>query len=318
VTFSINVMKINDEIDRISSYATEMKKIQQSVEKIRNCIDNSCFAMQQERNLILKIEEAILEEAVGMDSLSEALSKIVEHYLDTERSVSLGVGQVYSEQLNEEITSSEQEELLWQKVRSLLLSLGIIKPQKQERVEEQIVTDLQQKEMDLYLKKEIEKILKKKRFSKKTWKSADMEERKKILDEYLQEVAAVMGLKIDNIQYSYLEKEDDTYNMGSYSSSSNTVKINEWVLENGGKDGVKDSYYLMTTIVHEMRHAYQHAACDNPDQFVVTEETIQKWQESFDNYKSKSGFMKEGMDEKAAYKAYRDQIVESDARNFAK
>lgn len=318
MTFSINVMKINDEIDRISSYATEMKKIQQSVEKIRNCIDNSCFAMQQERNLILKIEEAILEEAVGMDSLSEALSKIVEHYLDTERSVSLGVGQVYSEQLNEEITSSEQEELLWQKVRSLLLSLGIIKPQKQERVEEQIVTDLQQKEMDLYLKKEIEKILKKKRFSKKTWKSADMEERKKILDEYLQEVAAVMGLKIDNIQYSYLEKEDDTYNMGSYSSSSNTVKINEWVLENGGKDGVKDSYYLMTTIVHEMRHAYQHAACDNPDQFVVTEETIQKWQESFDNYKSKSGFMKEGMDEKAAYKAYRDQIVESDARNFAK
>lgn len=311
-------MKINDEIDRISSYATEMKKIQQSVAKIRNCIDNSCFAMQQERNLILKIEEAILEEAVGMDSLSEALSKIVEHYLDTERSVSLGFGQVYSEQLNEEITSSEQEELLWQKVRSLLLSLGIIKPQKQERVEEQTVTDLQQKEMDLYLKKEIEKILKKKRFSKKTWKSADMEERKKILDEYLQEVAAVMGLKIDNIQYSYLEKEDDTYNMGSYSSSSNTVKINEWVLENGGKDGVKDSYYLMTTIVHEMRHAYQHAACDNPDQFVVTEETIQKWQESFDNYKSKSGFMKEGMDEKAAYKAYRDQIVESDARNFAK
>ena len=171
--------------------------------------------------------------------------------------------------------------------------------------------------MELYLQSEIENILEKDRYSQSTWKNASVEERKEILNEYLQEVAAVMGLQIGEINYTYTEASNGTYNMGSYSPSTNMISINEWVLENGGKNNIQDSYNLMYTIAHEMRHAYQHAACSNPEQFVVTEETIQSWQESIDNYRSQRGFMQEGMNAEEAYNAYRNQTIERDARWFA-
>ena len=116
-----------------------------------------------------------------------------------------------------------------------------------------------------------------------------------------------------SIKFFYAESQNGYYTLGQYSHSKRTVSINEWVIETR-----RDSYSLMKTVVHEMRHAYQHSACDNPDQFIVSEETIQKWQNSFDNYKSQSGFMSTGMNESEAFRAYRNQAVEADARNFAK
>jgi len=124
-----------------------------------------------------------------------------------------------------------------------------------------------------------------------------------------------MGLSIGAINYTYSESENGYYNCGSYTPNTNTVSINEWVVE--GNDGI-NSYKLLTTVVHELRHAYQHAACDNPDQYVVSDETINTWRESFNNYKSSSGFEKEGMSPSEAYNAYRNQAVEKDARKFAK
>ena len=197
------------------------------------------------------------------------------------------------------------------------MAWGIVKAERQTRVPGEAVTAAQEREMDLYLRNEIEEILGKERYSRSTWQNASVEERKEILNESLQEVAAVMGLQVGEINYTYRESSNGTYNMGSYSPTANVISINEWVLENGGKDGVADSYDLMYTIAHEMRHAYQHAVCNNPDQFVVTEETIRSWQESIDNYRSQSGFMQEGMSAEEAFKAYRNQTIERDARWFA-
>ena len=105
--------------------------------------------------------------------------------------------------------------------------------------------------------------------------------------------------------------------MGSYDPDTDILYINEWVLKNAGIGNTLDSYDLMTTIVHELRHKYQRDACANPDQFVVTEETIQSWQENIDNYKNKSEFEEDGMGAREAFKAYRDQTIEKDARRFA-
>jgi hypothetical protein len=55
-----------------------------------------------------------------------------------------------------------------------------------------------------------------------------------------------------------------------------------------------------------LRHAYQHAAVDSPDQFVVSTPTTQAWQSNFDNYiKAEKDFT-----------AYENQIIETNARDF--
>ena len=74
----------------------------------------------------------------------------------------------------------------------------------------------------------------------------------------------------------------------------------------------------MTTVVHELRHAYHHAAVDNPTRFQVSQETIDAWKDSFDNYRDTGDFMDDyGMSRQEAYDAYRNQDVERDARWFA-
>lgn len=71
-------------------------------------------------------------------------------------------------------------------------------------------------------------------------------------------------------------------------------------------DNYINSYNLMGTITHELRHAYQHQAVDNPENFVVTEETIDVWETNFDNYISPS----------TDFDLYQEQPVEVDAREF--
>ena len=64
----------------------------------------------------------------------------------------------------------------------------------------------------------------------------------------------------------------------------------------------------MTTVVHELRHAYQHAAIDDPERYQVSQETIDAWKESFATY---------AQEKAKGYQSYRNIIVEKDARKFA-
>ena len=270
-------------------------------------------------SVLMHIEKNVMDEALGMRSLSGALEKISSYYRNADNRILSVNANVKEMQENTENNSGNESfvEGICQGIRSLFVSWGIIKAEKQVRTPGKAVTNAQQKEMDKYMKNEISTILKKKRYSKKTWENASTEEKKEILNDYLQEVAGVMGLQIGEIYFTYSEGTPDGYVSGSYSERYHLVRINEWVIENGGKNGVKDSYELLSTVVHEMRHAYQNAACEHPEQFVVTEETIQSWQNSFDGYKGVDEFMEEGMDAEEAYRAYKEQSVEEDARWFA-
>lgn len=257
-----------------------------------------------------------------MRSMTGALEKISDYYRSTEGTI-VSAGRKSMADTETADASSTLDSIVEdaQKVvesmirtfRDLLVTLGIVKAEKQTRTPGEEVTEAQQREMDRYMQNEIEEILKKGRYSEEAWNAADLEERKDILNEYLQEVAAVMGLQIGPINFEPTEGTDDGYLMGSYSDTLNRVTINTWVME----DNVPNSYALLSTIVHEMRHAYQFAACENPDQFVVTEETIESWQNSFDNYKDVEDLMDEGMEWEEAFEAYREQSVEEDARRFA-
>lgn len=315
--FSIRFSDVENSIEILSHNAVELRQIQKELTSARKNLRALGSATYRINSILNRIERSVMNKALSMDSLSDALEEISAYYRSAESRIVSGSMDTADdirdlpEQIREKVIS------FLNSIRDILVSWGIVKAERQTRTPGEAVTEAQEREMDLYLQSEIENILEKDRYSQSTWKNASVEERKEILNEYLQEVAAVMGLQIGEINYTYTEASNGTYNMGSYSPSTNMISINEWVLENGGKNNIQDSYNLMYTIAHEMRHAYQHAACSNPEQFVVTEETIQSWQESIDNYRSQRGFMQEGMNAEEAYNAYRNQTIERDARWFA-
>ena len=135
------------------------------------------------------------------------------------------------------------------------------------------------------------------------------------MSEYTERIAQVMGLPNMKTIFKNSPPVDGGISRGYYTSGTNKITINSWIFDN---DPEYNSYDLMSTVVHELRHAYQESAVNNPEQFIVTEETLSSWQESMDNYKTSTGFQAEGMDSDKAYEAYRNQAIEKDARKFAK
>lgn len=313
--------------DKLKYNSSDIKQICKSINNIKTSVGNitACLAIEDKNSREIKIQlknvyESILDEAVKLNSLSEAVLKIARSYENTEK-------QILKEYvLNKGVKSgnNEKRDDIWVKinerknnVRAWLVEHGLFNPQKQERKAGEKVTVHQQREQDIYMQKEIEKIGKEKRFSKKNWNKASLEERKNILEEYIQKIAVVMGLDIASINFFYAESEDGYATRGYYSSDDGTININEWVINEGDTNGFS-SYASFSTIVHEMRHAYQDAACKDHEKFVVTEETVEKWEKSFEEYKSSEEFEQEGMSEEEAYEQYRSQEVERDARSFAK
>lgn len=317
--FSIRLSDAENSIEILSHNAVELRQIERELISAKRNLRHLGGATYRINNVLGNIERAVMNKALCMDSLSDALEEISGYYRATEKRILAEVMTQAEESEALDIPAQIQERVLsfLGTVRQLLVSWGIIKAEKQVRRRGEAVTQAQEREMDLYLQNAIQDILEKDRYSEQVWENASMIEREAILNEYLQEVAAVMGVQIGKINYIYSVPSNGTYKMGSYSSTLHLININRWVLINGGRDGVTDSYNLMYTIVHEMRHAYQHVACRNPEQFIVTEETIEAWQQSIDNYRSQRDFIKEGMDADDAYIAYRNQTIERDARWFA-
>lgn len=320
--FSIKFSSVENTIEVLSHYAVQLNEIKQEVASVKCNLAGMGSASYRVYSVLSNIDRGVLEEALSMRSMTGALEKISDYYRSTEGTiVSAGRKSMAdtetadaSSTLDSIVEDAQKAvESMIRTFRDLLVTLGIVKAEKQTRTPGEEVTEAQQREMDRYMQNEIEEILKKDRYSEEVWNAADLEERKDILNEYLQEVAAVMGLQIGPINFELTEGTDDGYLMGSYSDTLNRVTINTWVMQ----DNVPNSYALLSTIVHEMRHAYQYAACENPDQFVVTEETIESWQNSFDNYKDVEAFMNEGMEWEEAFESYRGQSVEEDARSFA-
>lgn len=325
---SVDLAKMTDAANKMRASVSSITATKDKTKNVRLMLSRGTQAnalSNCSRNLI-RIESSILDAAVQMESLSDALETVIEHYRSIEANAASSGLNLHTGK-SSCIIKKSQFVSFWERFRELLISWGIIKkqPSTNEPVEAppaniptdkpngEAVTRAQEAAQDALMQEQIDKLLKRDRFSEKTWKAANTEERKAILNEYIQEVAGVMGLSMGSIKFFYAESQNGYYTLGQYSHSKRTVSINEWVIETR-----RDSYSLMKTVVHEMRHAYQHSACDNPDQFIVSEETIQKWQNSFDNYKSQSGFMSTGMNESEAFRAYRNQAVEADARNFAK
>lgn len=325
---SVDCPKMIDAIGQMRKSASAIEVIVERAKNVRLNLNSNWQTGAQascSRNIV-QIEKRILDEAAQMESLAAALEAVVEYYELVDTSI-IANNCGHDDLWGLSPIKKMKFDAFWIRFRQLLVTWGIIKttvpvetPKEEPptdlppaKVEGQKVSLAQEEAQDLLMQEQIANLLSETRFSEKTWQTASTEERKSILNEYIQNVAGIMGLSMGSIKFFYAESQNGYYTSGQYSHSSRTVSINEWVIENKS-----NSYSLMKTVVHEMRHAYQHAACDNPEQFIVSEETIQKWQDSFDNYKSQSGFMSTGMNASDAFKAYRNQAVEVDARSFAK
>jgi hypothetical protein len=154
---------------------------------------------------------------------------------------------------------------------------------------------------DHEMQDEIFAILAEDRFSHVNWDAASQSDKQQLLGHLFTEVNRIMGTNVDpNINYVNLGSTA----RGTYNSGSNQLTINTDYFSN------TDSYMLLRTVVHEVRHAYQHESVVNPSAHPVSQETRAHWENNFlpGNYRTTQN---------DGYESYVTQPVEFDAKSFA-
>ena len=161
---------------------------------------------------------------------------------------------------------------------------------------------------DWTIKEKIRETNKKEEYSYSTWMAADINKKKEILQNYTNELIDIYDISIENSIQFFSEGfgEDGGITLGYYQEKFGLIKriaINEYVLQN---DISGSSVQLFSTIRHELRHAYQHAAVNNPNNYIVSQETLEQWKYNMNNPVSAT----------EDYWEYRKQQNEIDAREF--
>ena len=161
---------------------------------------------------------------------------------------------------------------------------------------------------DWTIKEKIRETNKKEEYSYSTWMAADINKKKEILQNYTNELIDIYDISIENSIQFFSEGfgEDGGITLGYYQEKFGLIKriaINECVLQN---DISGSSVQLFSTIRHELRHAYQHAAVNNPNNYIVSQETLEQWKYNMNNPVSAT----------EDYWEYRKQQNEIDAREF--
>ena len=138
--------------------------------------------------------------------------------------------------------------------------------------------------------------------------AADINKNKEILQNYTNELIDIYDISIENSIQFFSEGfgEDGGITLGYYQEKFGLIKriaINEYVLQN---DISGSSVQLFSTIRHELRHAYQHAAVNNPNNYIVSQEALEQWKYNMNNPVSAT----------EDYWEYRKQQNEIDAREF--
>jgi hypothetical protein len=124
------------------------------------------------------------------------------------------------------------------------------------------------------------------------WNDMSQEDRKQSITDLANHVAADTGNKNPPEIVFSGDMPDGTY--GGYNPNDNTIEINENMLD--------DSAEAADTIAHEMWHAYQQQAANDPGNPRAAE-----YREGFDNYISPD----------LDFEGYENQMVEAEARDYA-
>lgn len=294
-SFDIKIGAVQNEVSNTKAQSTRIKQISRDV---KSCADALSATMDNTAvvDAVRRIASNILEEAAKEATFAEALKTIAGYYVSADSSVATGSVTDSVQMVNN--TEGTDKRSAWRKFWDWILRRNVDKNYTS-------TSDEQEKAADRELQRRVQDLLKQERFSEEHWKQATTEERKEILQDYMREVSAILGVEVaDNIIWTNTPPSNGTINRGSYKHSERAVRINEYNLTMSGYN----SYGLMTTIVHELRHAYQHNAIEHPDRYRVSKETIDSWKRSFDTYNEEQA---------KGYESYRRIVVEVDARRFA-
>ena len=129
-------------------------------------------------------------------------------------------------------------------------------------------------------------------FKEGNWSDLSLEEQKKSITDLAEFVAADTGNENPPEIVFRDDMPDGSY--GGYNPETNTIEINENMLD--------DSAEAADTIAHEMWHAYQEQAANDPNNPRAGE-----YQEGFENYITPD----------IDFEAYENQMVEAEAREYA-
>lgn len=276
-----------------------LKNSHEKVEHVRaNLTSNHTVFESVFQNRFDTIMDDMITEAARLDSLTEALKHIVKKYENCEKKIMNYRNADASDESKTQNSdaSGSVSKLIHDFIQWMREIFGW-------DTEKQPVSREMEREHDLAMQSEIFALLNTDEFSQETWYNTSVNGRKKILRKFLKRLCAIMGVQVFPFIFFDDSMSDNT--RGSYNHKFKMIYINSNRLSGN------NSYGLMTTMIHEMRHAYQHAAVDNPEKFQVSEETISQWRENFKkgNYKS--------TDDGYTYEEYVSQPVEWDAKNFA-
>ena len=129
-------------------------------------------------------------------------------------------------------------------------------------------------------------------FQEDKWSDLSLEEKKQSMIDLPDYVASDTGNENPPKIVFRDDMPDGAY--GGYSPKTNTMEINVNMLD--------DSVEAADTIAHEMWHAHQEQAANNP-----SNPRAEEYQEAFDNYISPE----------YDFEAYQNQMLEAEARDYA-
>lgn len=155
---------------------------------------------------------------------------------------------------------------------------------------------------DQEMQEQINRLLHDNEFLGSNWPAGEMREiTKQMYTSFISKVSKAMGITI----YGNFSFSNPSGYAGWFSPEyPSTIFVNN-LLVAGYSD--YDSYEMnLRIIVHEMRHAYQNAAIQNPGKYLVEQTTLDQWSYEMENY----------VDITDSFQGYTEQFCEKDARFF--
>ena len=302
--FYINTEKAMNASQDIISTAVRLNKLKNELEDVKLGRVLSGQSGVYVEQAIKKLVEKVSGEAVKMDSLGDALQMIAEKYREAEKKAIENIPIIDASfdtisNTGKPTTPGSDKRNLWNKFWDWVTN---------QKPDEYDTTSIEQeKAADEAMKKKMWNVLQDEKYSQENWDNASVEERKQILQDYMNEVIKIYGLQ--DVKPTIVWDSNATYTAqsitwGYYNHGRHTVTLNAQALTDSV--GNWDSYDLLETVSHELRHAYQNEAVDHPTKYMVSKETIDTWKKNFKNYISSD----------KGYEKYRNQPVEVDAREF--
>lgn len=293
----INTQSADSAINDLATLEMNYRNYNETLKEIQNALkrDNAAY-VEPVCNKIGDINEIIINNAAKMERLEDALRYTVSAYVEIERK-NAGLVSEIPDSVQDTGKNGEEKKSIIQRFWEWLKDF-FGWSEKSVDVDKE-----QEKTQDLAMQSEIFVLLDKDDYKEETWKNATIEERKDILRKYLKEIARIFGITISE-DVTFLSLGGST--RGQYSNNGKKISINEDYLSRS------DSYQIMYTMIHEMRHAYQYAVVENPGQYNVSKETIKQWADNQKNYK------RYDKNVEGSYEEYVSQPIEYDAKNFAK